>query len=86
MWRGGHPAPNTQRADGRATGSWDPRDVEGFGKPGPDSPRRFYRTTFVTLPERMQRVQTRILLEPPGVAARTGLRFGLNCRRETLLA
>jgi hypothetical protein len=45
-----------------------------------------YRTTLVTFPERMQRVQTRILLEPPGVAARTGLRLGLNWRFETLLA
>jgi hypothetical protein len=40
----------------------------------------------VTLPERRQRVQTFIRLDPPGVAARTRRMFGLNCRFDTLWA
>lgn len=45
-----------------------------------------YRTTLAILPDRRQRVQTRIRLEPPEVAARTERRFGLNWRFETLWA
>ena len=62
-----------------------PWDAEGFWGTRSGFPKA-YRTTLVTFPDRMHRVQTRILLEPPGVAARTGLRLGLNWRFVTLLA
>lgn len=50
---------------------------------GADRPQR---TFFVTFPERRQRVQTSMRFEPPVTAVRTRLRFGLNCRFETLCA
>ena len=72
------PGGRTSRFPGTRRGSGNPVRAPQCRTP--------YLTTLVTFPERMQRVQTLIRLEPPGVADRTGRRFGLNCRFETLLA
>lgn len=48
--------------------------------------RRRRQTAFFTIPERKQRVQTRIRRLAPLTTARTVCRFGLNVRRVLLFA
>src|SRR5205085_12700974 len=47
---------------------------------------RLFHAAFVILPERRQRVQTRMRRTPPAIIARTVCRFGSNRRALTLFA